>query len=65
MCTFRNETYRRWNPNVLWFGIVSNTGYFFVLEQAKPVSIFAVGSWFNARQADLDEFSDMQGELPF
>ncbi|MEZ0581367.1 hypothetical protein ACA373_00040 [Erwinia sp. STN24] len=55
-----------------WFGIVSSTAYYFVLEEAKPVNIFAVGSWFNARQTmldahngDLDEFSDMQGELPF
>lgn len=45
---------------------------FFVLEEAKPVNIFAVGSWFTSRQAmldahngNLDEFSDMQGELPF
>ncbi|QLT99097.1 hypothetical protein [Enterobacter hormaechei] len=55
-----------------WFGIVSSTAYYFVLEEAKPVNIFAIGSWFNARQnmldahnGNLDEFSDMQGELPF
>jgi len=55
-----------------WFGIVSKYAYYFVLGEAKPVNIFAVGCWFNARQnmldahnGDLDEFSDMQGELPF
>lgn len=55
-----------------WFGIVSSTAYYFVLEEAKPASIFAVGSWFSARKTMLDahngnlgEFSDMQGELPF
>ncbi|MGC1010304.1 hypothetical protein [Pantoea agglomerans] len=55
-----------------WFGIVSNNAYYFVLEEAKPVSIFAVGSWFKARKTmldahgvDLDVLSDMQRDLPF
>lgn len=55
-----------------WFGVVSSNAYYFMLEIAKPVSIFMVRSWFLAQQkmleahnGDLDEFSDMQGELPF
>ncbi|MDI3365982.1 MULTISPECIES: hypothetical protein [Pantoea] len=55
-----------------WFGVVENNAYYFVLEEAKPVNIFAVTACFKARQAMIDahdgifdEFSDMQGELPF
>lgn len=66
------ETKPLHGTRMYWFGIVSNNAYYFVLEEAKPVSIFAVGSWFSARQTmldahggDLDELSDMQGELPF
>jgi len=55
-----------------WFGLAYQNAYIFVLEVAVPVSIFVVNSWFSARQAmldshrgNLDEFNDMQGELPF
>lgn len=56
---------------MFWFGVVSSNVYYFVLEVATPVRIFAVGSWFSARQDMLDahggelDFCDMQGELPF
>lgn len=60
------------STRMYWFGTVTSNAYYFVLEEARPVNIFKVHSWFNARQAmldahggDLDEFSDMQGELPF
>lgn len=56
---------------MFWFGRVTQTAYWFVLDE--PVSIFDVGSWFThhemmlkAHGGDLD-FVDMdrQGELPF
>ncbi|ELY4576830.1 hypothetical protein SMZ92_000162 [Cronobacter sakazakii] len=56
---------------MFWFGVVSSNAYYFMLEVAKPVDIFAVGSWFYAQQAMLEahdgelDFCDMQGELPF
>ncbi|MDF2784204.1 MAG: hypothetical protein K0S95_739 [Pantoea eucrina] len=55
-----------------WFGTVSPSTFYFVLGEAKPIDIIAVGSWFAAQHAMLDahggvidEFNDMQGELPF
>ena len=55
---------------MFWFGRVTKTAYCFVLDE--PVSIFDVDSWYrhqqemnNVHDANLDEFNDMQGELPF
>lgn len=54
-----------------WFGVASSNAYYFMLEVAQPVDIFAVSSWFYAQQAMLEAhdkdnaFCDMQGELPF
>lgn len=55
---------------MFWFGRVTQTAYWFVLDE--PVSIYDVDSWYrhqhemiNAHDGNLDEFCDMQGELPF
>lgn len=55
---------------MFWFGRVTQTAYWFVLDE--PVSIYDVDNWYrhqqemiNAHDGNLDEFCDMQGELPF
>ncbi|MFJ5160617.1 hypothetical protein ACIP6T_15685 [Pantoea sp. NPDC088449] len=64
------ETKREGEERMFCFGRTTNTAYWFVMHQ--PVSIFEVGNWFNhhqmmldAHNGDLDEFCDIQRELPF
>lgn len=64
------ETKRVEDKRLYWFGRVTNTAFWLVLE--TPVTIFEVGMWFthhqmmlDAHNGNLDEFCDMQGELPF
>lgn len=63
------ETKRVGDQRMFWFGRVTNTAYWFVLDE--PVSIFDVTSWFvhhqqmiEAHRGDMDQFVD-QCELPF
>lgn len=63
------ETKRVGDQRMFWFGRVTDTAYWFVLEE--PVSIFDVTSWFlhhqemiEAHDGDIDRFVD-QCELPF
>lgn len=64
------ETKSVGSERMYWFGRATNTCFWLVLE--RPVTIFEVSSWFRAQSemilahnGDLDEFTDMQGELPF
>lgn len=64
------ETKPRGEDRLFWFGRTTNTAFWFVLPE--PVTIFTVITWANheqdmikAHNGNLDEFCDMQGELPF
>ena len=70
-CVLFETTPHEDGTRLYWFGVTSSNAYYFMLEVAQPVDIFAVSSWFYAQQAMLevhdkdDAFCDMQGELPF
>ena len=70
-CVLIETTPHEDGTRLYWFGVASSNAYYFMLEVAQPVDIFAVSSWFYAQQAMLEAhdkdnaFCDMQGELPF